>query len=87
MHLADEKDTAEAIRITQTVLNVKASTPEPTLVTAPMADPDRVTDLLVSLREAKIHLANVSVQEPTLDEVFLALTGDGKQAEKGATMP
>ena len=87
LQLADEKDTAEAIRITQTVLNVKASTPEPMLVTAPMADPDRVTDLLVSMREAKIHLAAVSVQEPTLDEVFLALTGDGKQAEKGATMP
>ena len=87
LRLADEKDTAEAIRIIQTVLNVKASTPEPMLVTAPMADPDRVTDLLVSLREAKIHLANVSVQEPTLDEVFLALTGDGKQAEKGTTMP
>jgi ABC-2 type transport system ATP-binding protein len=87
LQLADEKDTAEAIRITQTVLNVRASTPEPALVTAPMADPDRVTDMLVSLREAKIHLVSVSVEEPTLDEVFLALTGDGKQTEKGATAP
>jgi len=87
LQLADEEDTAEAIRIIQAVLNVRASAPEPTLVTAPMADPERVTDLLVSLREAKIHLANVSMQEPTLDEVFLALTGDGKQAEKGATIP
>jgi ABC-2 type transport system ATP-binding protein len=87
LQLADEKDTAEAVRITQTVLNAKASTPEPTVVTAPMADPERVTDLLVALREAKIHLATVSMQEPTLDEVFLALTGDGKQSEKGATVP
>ncbi len=87
LQLADEKDTAEAIRITQTVLNVKAATPESTLVTAPMADPERVTDLLVSLREAKIPLAAVSVEEPTLDEVFLALTGDGTQTEKGATTP
>jgi ABC-2 type transport system ATP-binding protein len=85
LQLADEKDTAEAVRITQTVLNAKASTPEPAHVTAPMADPERVTDLLVALREAKIHLATVSMQEPTLDEVFLALTGDGKQAEKGPT--
>ncbi len=87
LQLADEKETAEATRITQTVLKVKASTPESTLVTAPMADPDRVTDLLVALREARIRLATVSVEEPTLDEVFLALTGDGKQAEKGATEP
>ncbi len=87
LQLADDKDTAEAIRITETVLNVRASPPEPTLVTAPMGDPDRVTDLLVALRQAKIHLANVSMEEPTLDEVFLALTGDVKLAEKGAAMP
>jgi ABC-2 type transport system ATP-binding protein len=87
LQLADEKDAAEAIRITQTVLKAKPSTPEPNLVTAPMADPERVTDLLVSLREAKIHLVTVSMQEPTLDEVFMALTGDGKKAEKGAPMP
>jgi ABC-2 type transport system ATP-binding protein len=87
LQLAEEKDTAEAIRITQTVLNVKASMPEAALVTAPMADPDRVTDLLIALREAKIHLANVSMEEPTLDEVFLALTGDDKLAERGATAP
>ncbi|MDA4134719.1 MAG: ATP-binding cassette domain-containing protein [Thaumarchaeota archaeon] len=87
LQLADESDAAEAIHVTQDVLSVKASRPEPTLVTAPMADPDRLTDLLVSLRGAKIHLATVSVEEPTLDEVFLALTGDGKQTEKGATAP
>jgi daunorubicin/doxorubicin transport system ATP-binding protein len=87
LQLADGKDSAEAIRIAQAVLNVKASAPEPAIVTAPMADPDRVTDLLVSLREAKIHLATVSVQEPTLDEVFLALTGDRKRAETGASLP
>ena len=87
LQLADKKDTAEAVRTTQEVLNVKASSPEPALVTAPMADPDRVTDLLVALREAKIQLATVSVQEPTLDEVFMALTGDGERAEKGVIAP
>jgi ABC-2 type transport system ATP-binding protein len=46
-----------------------------------MADPERVTDLLIALREANIHLAAVSVQEPTLDEVFLAITGSSKQQE------
>ena len=87
LQLAYEKDTAEAVRIAEAVLNVRASLPEPKFVTAPMADPDRVTDLLIALREAKIHLANVSMEEPTLDEAFLALTGDGKLAEKGATVP
>jgi ABC-2 type transport system ATP-binding protein len=62
---------------------VKASAPEPMLVTAPMSDTERVTDLLLALREAKIHLSTVSVEEPTLDEVFLALTGDNKLSRIG----
>jgi len=85
LRLADRKDIVEALRIVQTVLNVKASISEPALITAPIADPERVTDLLLALREVDIHLAGVNVQEPTLDEVFLAVTGDTKQAEKGET--
>jgi ABC-2 type transport system ATP-binding protein len=81
LQLTNEKDTAEVMRITEEVLGVKASSSEPKHVTAPMADPDRVTDLLVALRGAGVHLAAVSVQEPTLDEVFLALTGAEKQSE------
>ena len=85
LQLADSKDIEDAIRIIQTVLQAKVSIPEPTLITAPMADPERITDLLLNLREANIRLAQVSVQEPTLDEVFLALTDETKQKEKGAT--
>lgn len=82
LRLADEKDTAGALTIAQEVLNAKASVSEPMLVTAPMTDPDRVTDLLVALRAAKIRLVAVSVQDPTLDEVFMALTGDGNKGEE-----
>ncbi|MOA55283.1 hypothetical protein D3C78_1790440 [compost metagenome] len=42
-----------------------------------MANADLVTDLLIALREAGIPLAEVSVQKPTLDEVFLTITGQG----------
>jgi ABC-2 type transport system ATP-binding protein len=75
LDLANEKDVENTLRITGKILAAKASNPQPGLVTAPMADPDRVTDLLIALRESNIHLAGVSVLEPTLDEVFLALTG------------
>ncbi|MBF4582088.1 ATP-binding cassette domain-containing protein [Curtobacterium sp. VKM Ac-2865] len=50
--------------------------PEGSRLTAPMTDPDRVTDLLVSFRDAGISLAEMSVQKPTLDEVFLTITGN-----------
>ncbi|WP_261807545.1 ATP-binding cassette domain-containing protein [Paenibacillus sp. N3.4] len=46
-------------------------------ITAPMANVDKVTDLLIALRESGIHLAEMSVQKPTLDEVFLTITGHG----------
>jgi ABC-2 type transport system ATP-binding protein len=42
-----------------------------------MAEADLVTDLLIALREAGVDLAELSVQKPTLDEVFLTLTGRG----------
>jgi ABC-2 type transport system ATP-binding protein len=76
--LANEKDLEDTVRITEKILVAKASNPEPALVTAPMTDPDSVTDLLIALRDTNVHLAAVSVQEPTLDEVFLALTGTPK---------
>jgi ABC-2 type transport system ATP-binding protein len=80
LKLINKGDAARAIEIIQKTLHVKVSTPNARLITAPMVDPDRVTDLLVGLRKSDIHLTEVSVQKPTLDEVFLALTDhDTKQ--------
>ena len=78
LRLNNEKDNAKTVSIVQTVLNTKASRPEPTLITAPIADPERVTDLLLALRKENIHLSRVNVEEPTLDEVFLTITGESK---------
>jgi len=85
LQLTDDKDATKAAQVIQTVLKVKAVSPEPLHVTAPMAEPDRVTDLLIALREQNIRLSEMSVQKPTLDEVFLAITGDKKQPSQGAT--
>jgi len=46
-------------------------------------DPEHITDLLIHLRGAGIRLAEVSVRQPTLDEVFLTLTGHSQEEEKG----
>jgi ABC-2 type transport system ATP-binding protein len=40
-----------------------------------MTSADTITDLLVRLREEGISVAELSVQKPTLDEVFLTITG------------
>lgn len=59
------------------VLKVQSSvSPEAGKITAPMASADQVTDLLMVLRAEGIHLTEISVQKPTLDEVFLTITGN-----------
>jgi ABC-2 type transport system ATP-binding protein len=75
----------EAADLVLRVLGTAAiASPEGSRLTAPMADPDRITDLLVSFRDAGISLAEMSVQKPTLDEVFLTITGEGVGADASA---
>jgi len=52
-----------------------AVTPEAGRITAPMRDPAVTADLLVRLRDAGIAVEEISVQKPSLDEAFLAITG------------
>ena len=76
LRISDPADMGDAVRAVEQVLGVSATlSPEASRITAPMADADRVTDLLITLREAGIHLQEMSVQKPSLDEVFLTITG------------
>ncbi|MFC4596833.1 ATP-binding cassette domain-containing protein [Cohnella hongkongensis] len=69
-------DIPEARRTIEQVLQAATGiSSEAGVITAPMANADLVTDLLVALRAKSIRLAEVSVQKPTLDEVFLTITG------------
>lgn len=69
----------ETVRgIIERVLQVPSTVSlETGIITVPMADASQVTDLLVILRQEGIGLTEISVQKPTLDEVFLAITGRG----------
>ncbi|TPX00082.1 AAA family ATPase, partial [Schumannella luteola] len=76
LRVADAAQTLVAVAAVEQVLGTTATvTPEAARVTAPMTDPERVTDLLIRLREQGIRLDEISVQKPTLDEVFLTITG------------
>jgi ABC-2 type transport system ATP-binding protein len=52
-----------------------ALSPEARRLTVPLQRSDQAVDVLVALREQGIAIESVSVQKPSLDEVFLALTG------------
>lgn len=78
LRVDQEQDIAYAREIVEQVLDVRASvTAEAGKITSPLTDPDQVTDLLVALRNRGIRLTEISVQKPTLDEVFLTITGQG----------
>jgi ABC-2 type transport system ATP-binding protein len=50
-------------------------TPEARRVNVPLARTDQAVDVLVALRDRGVAIESVTVQKPSLDEVFLALTG------------
>ncbi|GIN86263.1 daunorubicin resistance protein DrrA family ABC transporter ATP-binding protein [Heyndrickxia sporothermodurans] len=80
LHLSiqNPQDMVEARHTIEQVLKVQSTvSPEGGKITAPMEDADKVTDLLIALREQGIQLVELSVQKPTLDEVFLTITGHG----------
>ncbi len=50
-------------------------TPESGRMNVPLDTADSAGDVLIGLRQAGVTIGSVSVAKPTLDEVFLALTG------------
>lgn len=78
LHLQNPEQLETARRAVEQTLAVQATASIAAgTITAPMADAELVTDLLITLREAGIRLTEMSVQKPTLDEVFLSITGHG----------
>ncbi|WP_067653707.1 ATP-binding cassette domain-containing protein [Nocardia harenae] len=91
LHLvpADRSRLAEARQLVAAFLDAEATvTPEAGRITAPLRDADVTTDLLVRLRQERIAIAEITVSKPSLDEVFLTLTGrpseDATDTEKDA---
>ncbi len=83
LELADAADLDRALAIISGVLNTTAieRTPRGRL-TVPLADAEQVADVLIGLRHAGIAITAMSVEKPTLDAVFLALTGHGANTEE-----
>ena len=79
LKLTDTQNTSRVKTIIQQMLEVEAHVAENGTITAPMRHPDVITDLLLALRNQQIQLAEVSVKSPTLDEVFLTLTGQNTE--------
>ncbi|NMO02332.1 ATP-binding cassette domain-containing protein [Gordonia sp. TBRC 11910] len=73
---ADRADAPAVARIAESVLGETAAlSPEASRVTVNLHRPDLVPDVLIALRRNDIAIEEISVQKPSLDEVFLTITG------------
>ncbi|MGN2635702.1 daunorubicin resistance protein DrrA family ABC transporter ATP-binding protein [Nocardia takedensis] len=74
--LLDRTQLELARRVVGEFLGAQAQiTPEAGRLTAPLRSADVTTDLLIRLRDERIGVEEISVSKPTLDEVFLTITG------------
>ncbi|MGV9542095.1 ATP-binding cassette domain-containing protein [Nocardia beijingensis] len=74
--LVDRGQLDEARRIIGDFLGADAQiTPEAGRLTAPLTDAGVTADLLIRLREWEIGVDEITVTKPSLDEVFLTITG------------
>ena len=75
VRLLDPGQRSEAARVLDKELGSVALEPDPAALTAPCPDADRGAYAVAELARAGIRIADFSLGQPSLDEVFLALTG------------
>jgi ABC-2 type transport system ATP-binding protein len=76
IELAEQADRDLAVQVVWRVVGREpVLTPESGRINVPLETADGAADVLIGLRQAGVTIAAVSVAKPTLDEVFLTLTG------------
>jgi ABC-2 type transport system ATP-binding protein len=76
LRVLDPEQRSDAGRVLESVLGEPAQLePDPTTVSVRAPDADRIGEVLAALSAAGVPVAELALGQPTLDEVFLALTG------------
>ena len=75
VRLLDPDQRPEAERLLSRALSTVHLEPDPAALSAPCADGDRGAEAVAELSRAGVRVASFSLGQPSLDEVFLALTG------------
>jgi ABC-2 type transport system ATP-binding protein len=83
VRLLDPQQLPDAQRVLTAHLGDAHPEPDLAALSAPCADPDRAARAVAELAGAGIRIAGFSLGQPSLDEVFLALTG--RPAEEHVT--
>jgi ABC-2 type transport system ATP-binding protein len=83
IHIHDAAHSADAVaRLTQALGSQAHCDADPCMLSIQVADVSRVGDALAALSAAGIHVDEFSLGQPSLDEVFFALTGKPAEDNK-----
>jgi ABC-2 type transport system ATP-binding protein len=83
LRLLDPAQTAQAVDVVRRVVGDEpVLTPEAGGINVPLLDANRAADVLIGLREQELLITSATVQKPTLDEVFMALTGHAAEEDQ-----
>ena len=75
VRLLDPDQRPEAERVLTEELDVVRLEPDPAALSGPCANADRAAEAVAALSRSGIGIASFTLGQPSLDEVFLALTG------------
>lgn len=76
LRIADRDQIATAAQLVESILDeAPVLTPEAGGLNVALADSNQAADVLIALRKSAIAIQTAAVRQPTLDEVFLTLTG------------
>jgi len=75
VRLLDPEQRPEAERVLAAELGTVHLEPDPAALSAPCSDADRAAEAVAELARSDVQIAGFSLGQPSLDEVFLALTG------------
>ena len=75
VRLLDPEQRADAERVLARELGTVHLEPDPAALSAPCSDADRAAEAIAELARSDVQIAGFSLGQPSLDEVFLALTG------------
>ncbi len=81
VRLLDPDQRPEAERVLAHELGAVRLEPDPAALSVSCADADRAAEALAELSRSGVGIADFSVGQPSLDEVFLALTGHPAEEE------
>jgi ABC-2 type transport system ATP-binding protein len=85
VRLLDPEQRPEAARVLEKELEPVHLEPDPTALSVPCSDADRGAQAVAELTRAGVRIADFSLGQPSLDEVFLALTGHPAEEDPSAT--